>query len=109
MTEEQKAKIRQTAEQNGQSVAEGLAPLYLARTCPLKQGATELERECDGPKCMLYAPMNDDPAKPNTITGGACSIPLGVHHVARLNETVTVLTKLIDTIGLNQSRIINPK
>lgn len=108
MTEEQKAKIRQTAVENGQRVEAGLAPLYLGRTCPLKRGASDVERECDGPKCMLYAPLNDDPQKPNAITGGACSIPLGVHHVARLNETLTVVSRVLDNAALNQNRILDP-
>lgn len=86
MTEQEKERIRVEVTQNAQKLVDGLAPLYLGRVCPLKRG-TELDRECDGPKCMLFAPLNDDPARPNAVTGAACGISVAV---ARVTEMVSV-------------------
>lgn len=87
MTDEEKNTIRAQVTANAQHLVDGLAPLYLGRTCPLKRGATELERECDGVKCMLYAPLNDDAQNPQKVTGAACGISVAV---ARVTELVSV-------------------
>lgn len=92
MTEEKKAEIRQQATSNAQQLVDAMAPLYLGRTCPFKGTAGGVrDRECDGPACMLFTPLNDNPAKPDAITGGACGATLAV---SRITELVNVADNL---------------
>jgi hypothetical protein len=87
LTEEQKQAIRTKVLADTEKLVDGLAPLYLGRICPLKR-TTEGDRECDGPRCMLYAPLNDNPDSPHAVTGGACSLALGVSQLVQLNGAV---------------------
>lgn len=69
-----------------ETLYEGLAPAFAGRLCPFKASAPGLagspadpsNRECDGPRCMLFACFDDhpDPAKPGRVSNGACSYVL---------------------------------
>jgi hypothetical protein len=115
MNEVEKDKIRQAAESNAQRLVDGLAPLYLGRTCPFKSAVDPIHqnhdraRECDGPKCMLYCPLNDDPSKPDKITGGVCGATLGVNQLMQLTQNVDNLTRAMGNFALaGSSRILPP-
>lgn len=97
MTDEETAKIRQQAIEDQQSLVDALAPYYLGKTCPLQGG-----RECTGPRCSVYTVLNDNPQKPNVVTGGVCGIPLGVHQLLQLNGQIEVLAKQMGNFALSQ-------
>lgn len=96
--------IRTAAIAEQQRLADAMAPFYLGRKCPLKAGG-----ECDGPHCMFYTPLNDNPEKPNVITGGTCVIPLAVHELTVFNQQLGGVGQLLTNFLLqNAPRVIKP-
>lgn len=103
LTDVQKDEIRAEATKNAAPLVDALAPLYLGRSCPLKNGG-----ECDGPKCMMYAPLNDDPKQPQKITGGVCGILLGMNQLNELNNRMDDFTRALGNLALAQNTRILP-
>lgn len=94
--------IRASVIAEQQRLADAMAPFYLGRKCPLKGGS-----ECDGPHCMFYTPLNDNPEKPNVITGGTCLVPLAVHELTVFNQHLGNTGQLVGNFLLqNSPRII---
>lgn len=97
MTDEEKDALRKQATQNAQAMVDALAPLYLGRFCPLYKG------ECKGPECMLYAPMNDNPQRPEAITGGVCSIPLIASQLPQAIGQLMQISRAAENLVLAQA------
>jgi hypothetical protein len=106
MTDETKSPL-QVAQQQIADLSEGLAPTFIGRTCPLKNGAP-----CDGPKCMWYAAFDDnpDPKKPNRVTNGSCLYPLGLQQLIQLNGQLGQLAHVMGNFALGQQpRLLKPQ
>lgn len=87
LSEEQKNAFRAQVEKEREKLMAGLAPAYLGRFCPL------IVDECQGPKCQWFALSNDDPANPNKVTGGSCSVPLGFSQIGQLGNALFTLAQ----------------
>lgn len=104
---EEKAKVLAATETNLQTLCEGLAPVFVGRTCPLKNGAA-----CDGPRCMWFAAFDDnpDPNKPGRVTNGACSYLLSAQQLNQMTMGIENLAHAMGNFALaNAPRLIKPQ
>jgi len=104
LDQNEKTKLLEATEKNLQALCEGLAPTYVGRTCPLKNGAA-----CDGPRCMWFAAFDDapDPNKPGRVTNGACSYLLSAQQLNQMTMGIENLARAMGNFALaNAPRII---
>lgn len=78
MTDADRDVIRAKVVADGQRMQDGMAPLYLGRSCPLA-GHTE----CKGPQCSFFLPQMNEQGK---IAGGACCIPLIASQIGPISD-----------------------
>lgn len=97
MADEEKAAALAAAQQQMSALCEGLAPAFVGRTCPLKNGGA-----CDGPRCMWFAAYDDnpDPKKPNRITNGTCSFLLSAQQLNEMSVRVGDLARGIENLAI---------
>lgn len=89
----------------------GLAPAFKGRLCPFKTGGAGMigspvdlaTRECDGPRCMLFACFDDhpDPAKPGRVTNGACTYTLSAQQLNMLAVGFDGLARALSNVAMS--------
>jgi hypothetical protein len=95
MKQEDRDVLRAKIVQDSQRMQDGMAPLYLGRSCPL-DGHTE----CRGPQCSFFLPQMNEQGK---VAGGACCIPLIASQIGPIADG---LMQIAQASAQNAPRVI---
>lgn len=95
------------AEQQVERLAALTKPFYAGRTCPLKSGADD--RSCDGPRCMAFTVVAEDPNAPQKITNGGCVALMAFGQLAELNGSLQRTGMALENLAAASGpRILRP-